>query len=57
MDNAKPHCEHLFRLEKVADIRLGEAAAGRAVAFRVDGQRIALIFAVVEVDYTIWVKR
>ena len=19
MDNAKPHCEHLFRLEKVAD--------------------------------------
>ena len=48
--HAQAHGKHLFGLEQMAQIAAGIAAAHRAVAFRVDGVFVPLVFGVFQID-------
>ena len=46
MHDGKPHCQHFVCLKEMAEICLGMAAAGWAIAFLVDRGIILLVFGV-----------
>lgn len=48
--DGKPHGQHFFCFEQMAQVRAGIAAADRAVTGRVDGLHIALVFRVFQID-------
>ena len=48
--NGQTHPQQLVRFLQMADVRAGEVAADRAIAVRVNGRLVALIFQVLDVD-------